>query len=389
MKVISVKNKSEVESFLQLPYSIYASDKHWVPHLKQDIEAVFDRKQNKLWRHGEAVRWILINENGECIGRIAAFINRKSTESNGQPTGGCGFFECIDDQQAANFLFDTAKNWLEDKGMRAMDGPINFGEKNKFWGLITENFEMPPYYGQNYNPAYYVALFENYGFQVYYNQLIYYRSVNDPLQQRFNDRAERLIADPDYRCIHIDKRQLEKYAEDFRTVYNRAWVTHDSFKGMSVEQSRSIMKRLKPVLDEKLIWFAYYKDKPVGFYISLPELNEIFKEVGDNLNWWGKLKFLFYKYTKKRVNSFGVAFGIDPDHQGKGMEGFIFKHMENVIQKQRLYEGIIITWIGDFNPKMIAIIEALGGKKIRQMATYRYLFDRTAKFERSPIINGK
>lgn len=388
MHTVEVRNKPEIEEFLRLPYRIYASDPNWIPHLRQDIEAVFDKKQNKFWRHGEAVRWILKDDAGQTIGRVAAFVNKKATKENKQPTGGCGFFECIHNQDAANVLLDTARDWLKSKGMAAMDGPINFGEKDKFWGLITENFDLPPYYGQNYNPAYYNSLFTEYGFKVYYNQFIFYRAVNDPLQEKFNERANRLMADPDYTCIHINKRQLEKFAEDFRIVYNRAWVTHENFKGMSKEQSRSIMNRLKPVLDEKLIWFAYHKDKPVGFYISLPELNEIFKEVGDNLNWFGKLKFLYYKWTKKRVNSFGVAFGIDPDYQGKGMEGLIFKNMENVIQKQKLYEGIIITWIGDFNPKMIAIIEALGGTKMRQMATYRYLFDRSAPFERSPIIDG-
>jgi GNAT superfamily N-acetyltransferase len=170
-------------------------------------------------------------------------------------------------------------------------------------------------------------------------------------------------------------------------VYNRAWVTHDNFKGMPKEQAMSIMNKLKPVLDERLIWFVYYQGTPVGFYISLPELNEIFKRVGDNLNLIGKLKFLYYKTLGICRNSFGVAFGIDPAHQGKGIEGFMFQHMAEVIQRKKLYDGIIITWIGDFNPKMIAIIKSLGGSKIRQMATYRKLFSPDAVFERAPLID--
>lgn len=389
MRVIEVIDKNQIEIFRKLPYRIYAKDKYWIPHLRQDIEAVFDKSQNKFWRHGEAIRYIALNGDGECVGRVAAFVNQKTSKTFKQPTGGIGFFECIDDQNVANLLFDTCKSWLEARDIEAMDGPINFGEKDKFWGLIVENFEMSPYYGQNYNPAYYVRLFEEYGFQVYYYQHIFYRKVSDPLQDKFNHRAERLMGDPDYQCTHITKSSLKESAEDFRTVYNRAWVTHDNFKSMSKEQAMSIMKKMKPVLDERLIWFAYHKGKPVGFYISLPELNEVFSSIGDNLNTIGKLKFLWYKMTKKRVNSFGVAFGIDPDYQGKGVEGFIFKHMEQTIQKKKLYEGIIITWIGDFNPKMIAIIKHLGGKEIRRMATYRKLFDPKAEFERSPIISGE
>jgi GNAT superfamily N-acetyltransferase len=387
MHIVEVIDKKQIEAFRSLPFDIYANDPHWIPHLRQDVETIFDKSENKFWRHGEAIRWILCDNNGKCIGRVAAFINRKTSQTFKQPTGGMGFFECINDQNAANMLFDSCQKWLEEHGMKAMDGPINFGEKDKFWGLITENFDSPPYYGQNYNPAYYVDLFTNYGFQVYYNQHIFYRKVDDPLQDKFNERAQRLMHDSQYKCVHISKSNLAKYAEDFRLVYNRAWVTHDNFKGMHKEQAMSIMKRLKPVLDEKLIWFAYHGDKPVGFYISLPELNEVFKPMGDNLNWFGKIKFLWLKYTQKRKNSFGVAFGIDPDYQGKGLEGFIFKHMEQTIQRKKLYEGIIITWIGDFNPKMIAIIEALGGKEIRKMATLRKIFDPSIPFERSPIIS--
>lgn len=389
MQVIEVKDKKHIEAFRRLPYDIYANDKHWIPYIRQDVESVFDRKQNKFWRHGEAVRWLLVNDAGRTIGRVAAFINRKIANTFKQPTGGMGFFECIDNQEAANMLFDTCKKWLGERGIKAMDGPINFGEKDKFWGLITENFDMPPYYGQNYNPPYYVTLFENYGFRVYYNQLIFYRKVADPLQSKFSERAERAMNNPRYRCEHISKKNLEKYADDFRTVYNRAWVTHDNFKGMSKEQAMSIMKKLKPILDEELVWFVYHDDKPVAFYISLPELNEIFRHVGDNLNWFGKIKFLYYKWRKVCKNSFGVAFGIDPHHQGRGLEGLIFKHMELTIQKKEKYEGIIITWIGDFNPKMIKIIESLGGQQIRQMATFRMIFDPSIPFERSPIIEGE
>lgn len=389
MRVIEIKDKSQIEAFRRLPYELYKNDPHWVPHIRQDIEEVFDRKQNKFWHHGEACRWLLEDDKGEIIGRVAAFINKKLAHTFKQPTGGMGFFECTDDQKAANMLFDVCEKWLTERGMEAMDGPINFGEKDRYWGLITENFDMPPYYRQNYNPEYYVRLFENYGFQVYYNQLIFYRKVSDPLQEKFNERAEKVMADQNYECRHITKDKLAEYAEDFRAVYNRAWVTHDNFKGMEQAQAMSIMRRLKPILDEELVWFAYYKGKPVGFYISLPELNEVFRHVGDNLNWLGKLKFVLHRMRLKRKNSFGVAFGIDPDHQGIGLEGLIFKHLEKAIRPSHRYEGIIITWIGDFNPKMISIIRSLGGNKVREMATYRKLFDPNAEFERSPIIEGE
>ena len=386
MKLIEVNTTKEIKQFHQVPFLVYKNDPNWIPHLKQDVEKIFTPKENKFYRHGEAIRWILVDSEGKGIGRVAAFINKKLSNSFKQPTGGLGFFECIDDKNAAEMLINKCKKWLEERDMKAMDGPINFGEKDKYWGLVTENFETPPYYCQNYNPEYYVGFFEEYGFKIYYNQYIFYRTVEEPLQEKYQERADRIAQNPKYEIKTIDKKNLAKYAEDFRTIYNRAWLKHDNFKGMPQAQAMAIMKTIKPIMDENLIYFAYYEGNPVGFYISLPEINSYFKYVNGNFNLYGKVKFLYHKMRNSCKTTFGVAFGIDPDHQGKGLEGAIFKKMAEIIPFKTKYEDIVITWIGDFNPKMIRIVENLGGTKIRALATYRYLFDQEALFERAPII---
>lgn len=389
MQITEITSAEHIREFHRLPFTIYKNDPFWIPHPIQDVEAVFDPGKNIFFTHGAAARWILTGSNGQTIGRVAAFINNKLAHSFKQPTGGMGFFECINDPKAAFILFDKCRDWLQEQGMEAMDGPVNFGEKDKYWGVIVENFECRPYYGQNYNPPYYVDFFENYGFKVYYYQLIFHRKVEDPCQEKYLKRAKRIAENPKYSVRSIVKSRLGKFAEDFRTVYNRAWVTHDNFKPMEKEQAMSLMNKLKPVLDEDLAWFVYYEDKPVAFYISLPEINQLIaKAIGSNgnFNWWGKLKFLYYKWQGVCKTCFGIAFGIDPDHQGKGIEGAIFNALGERIQPTMKYSDIIITWIGDFNPLMIHILEALGTKEIRRMATYRKLFDENAEFERSPVI---
>lgn len=385
MLIREVTNAKTVAEFHQLPFRIYKNDPNWVPHLKQDIEGVFDAKKNKFHRHGEVIRWVL-EKDGKTIGRIAAFINHKGNKKQKIKTGGIGFFECINDQNAAFLLFDTAKKWIEDKGMQAIDGPINFGEKDKYWGLIIKNFEYPPYYCQNYNPEYYVPFFENYGFQIHYEQFIYHRKTEDELIPLLKEKSARIRKDPKYTFETISKKNLEKYAEDFRTIYNRAWVKHEGFAGMEQRQAMAIMKTIKPILDEDLIYFAYYDGRPVGFFIALPEINQIFKHVNGNLNWFGKLKFLYHKWKGTCTSFFGLAFGIDPDFQSKGLEGAIFDECKRVISIKGSYEDVVITWIGDFNPKMIHVIENLGAKRLRTLATYRIILDSTVEFERAKKI---
>ena len=148
MNLIEVKSAEDIREFLRLPVGLYKGDNHWIRPLDKDIEAVFDPRVNKFFSHGDCVRWILV-ENGETIGRIAAFVN-ENTASQDTSTGhdlrvgGCGFFECINDQKAATLLFDKAKEWLAAKGCNSFDGPINFGERLSFWGLLVEGREYDP-----------------------------------------------------------------------------------------------------------------------------------------------------------------------------------------------------------------------------------------------------
>jgi len=387
MTVKEVDNKSSLKKFHALPYKIYRNDSHWIPHLRQDIEKVFNPKKNSFFTHGEIIRWIIEDSAGEVVGRVAAFINHRTANGFDQPTGGLGFFEVIQKKDVAFKLFDLCKNWLKERGMEAMDGPINFGEKDKFWGLMISNFEAPPYYGQAYNPEYYKTYFEEYGFKIYYKQFIFHRSFMVPLQNKFISKAETVDTDPKFSVRSIEKKKLPEFAEDFRKVYNRAWTSHENFKEMSKEQAWSIMKAMKPIMDEDLTYFAYYDNRPIGFYVSIPELNEAFKYVNGNLNAIGKFKFLWHQRVKKSIKTcFGIAFGIDPDFQSRGVEGALFRAYENRIRPSMKYRDLIITWIGDFNPKMIRIIEGLGATKFRELATYRLLFDTNKAFKRAPII---
>jgi hypothetical protein len=387
MQVVEVTNKHHKKAFLQLPESIYANDPNWIHPLNQDIEMVFDTQKNKFFRHGKCIRWLLLNENDVVVGRIAAFIDHKTaTKNNNQPTGGIGFFECVNQQSYAFLLFDTARNWLSEQGMEAMDGPINFGERDSWWGLLTEGF-LPPPYKMNYNPPYYQQFFENYGFEVYFKQLCYGLKVSNQLQSKFYERHAAIKADTNYHAEHIKKNQLARFAEDFRTIYNKAWVKHGSGKELEQKQVFQFFKKMKPVIDEKIIWYVYYKDEPVAFWINLPDINQIFKHFNGKFGWIEKLRFLWMLKTRKTRRMIGLVFGVVPEHQGKGVDSFMIVEGANLIQKRILYDDFEMQWIGDFNPKMISVAESLGTWPTRTLITYRYLFDRNKPFTRHPIIS--
>jgi len=391
MKIIEVKNPEHIKAFLKLPVRLYKNQPHFIRPLDKDIEAVFNPEQNKFFRHGECARWILNNDAGQTMGRVAAFVNKKTIlKDNDQPTGGIGFFECVDDQAAADLLFNTCKAWLQAREIEAMDGPINFGDRDKWWGLLVDGFEVDPNYQNNYHLPYYQKLFESYGFQVYFKQFTYGRRMRAPLSPRLADKAERLRNNKRYAFSHIKKKNLYQYAEEFRTVYNKAWGSHAGVAKMSSLQAKNVLKQMKPILDEKIVWFGYYDDEPIAFFIMLPEVNQIFKYVNGKLDLMGKLKFLWHNWRKTCIKAIGMGFGIVPEHQGKGVEGALIMAARVMVQEDYTrYDDFEMNWIGDFNPRMIHVVEQVGGDVVKTHHTYRKLFDETKPFKRAPIIGGK
>jgi hypothetical protein len=385
-ELVEVRTKEQEKEFLLVNVTINGNNPNYIRPLDKDINDVFDEKKNKTFRFGKVKRWLLKNGKGENIGRIAAFTNKKyRNKGDDVPVGGIGFFDCIDNQQAADMLFDVARHWLAQQGMEAMDGPINFGERDRWWGLVVEGFQ-PPLYGMNYNPPYYVSLFENYGFRPFFNQICFGRFPKQKLNDKVVERHAIFEKDPRFSVRNIEKKRLEKYAADFAKVYNAAWAGHGGLKELKKEQVMIMFKKMKPVMDESIVWFTYKDEEPIAIFVNLPDLNQWFKHLNGKFDLLHKLKFLWVKKTVKCTKFTGLVFGIVPEFQGKGLDSYIVGEAYKTVLKNP-YEEYEMQWIGDFNPKMINVALGLGdAHQSRKLTTYRYLFDRTKEFKRHPIL---
>lgn len=391
MNIFEVNTKALANDFLLFPVQLYKNEPKWIRPLNKDIEDVFNAEKNKLFKQGaECKRWVLKNDEGKVIGRVAAFINPKTVnKGNDQPTGGIGFFDCIDDKKAAFLLFDMCKAWLAERGMQAMDGPINFGNRDRWWGLLIEGFDREPNYLCTYNYAYYKDLFEAYGFKVYFNQLTFGRQVMGDVSGRLLEKANLIARDPAYEFRYIRSNEMEKLPALIREVYNKAWAKRGEIPELTESQAKLIVKQMKPVMDNKLLWFGFYQKEPVAFFLSLPEVNQIFKFLDGKLDLLGKLKFVWHQKVKRSCRkAFGVLFGIVPEHQGKGVDGAIIMEFKKMMQDDyKRYDEYEMNWIGDFNTKMVRVAEQIQCDVVKKHATYRKLFDDTKPFKRMPFIN--
>ena len=387
MNLIEVNDEKTINSFYELPYSIYKNDSNWTPPLRT-MESLFDKQKNNSLKNGHVCRW-LFNEKDKILGRIAAFVVPNYASSFEQVTGGIGFFECVNDQDVADTLFNKAIEWLKTFGVEAVDGPVNIGENFFNWGLLVDGF-MPQSFGMPYNKSYYRKLFENYGFLTYYEQYSYHLDITSPeLPERFWKIAARVANKPGYSYERFRFKQMDKYIADFINIYQQAWVKHDNYKKIDPEEIRAMLHESKMMIDEDFIWFVYHDDEPVAFFMMVPDLNLLFKHIrSGKLNIFNILKMLYLK-RKKVINRCRViVMGVIPRFQKSGIESAIFYKLRSVFLEKKWYKEMELGWVGDFNPKMISIFEAVGGRKAKTHITFRYQFDRLKEFKRAtPILD--
>jgi len=383
-KLIEVKNTVTEQNFLDVAREIYKDDKIWVCPLDVEINGILDASKNNFFEHGKASRWYLVDENNKYIGRIAAFINYHKVNKWNQPTGGIGFFESINNQKVANKLFDIAKEWLLKQDIHAMDGPINFGENLNHWGLLVDGFTHQGY-GMQYHLPYYQQLFTSYGFEVFFKQYSFHIDIKVPFPERFWKIAERVVNRPAIKCEHFSFANKNKYINDLIEIYNETWQTVKDDATPVTFNDIDAMLGEQDIIEEKFIWFVYYNDEPAAFFVMLPDVNQIIKHLNGKLNFINKMKFAYYKWRKTITRTRVLVMGVKPKYQRLGLESAIFWQTKKVLEKMPHYTEIELSWVGDYNPKMIKLFKATGAKHVKTHITFRYLFNRDAEFNRLPI----
>jgi hypothetical protein len=382
IKIVPVNNRSSERSFLMFPRELYRDDPNYVIPFDSEIRKAFNRKVNPYYKHGDAVRWIALDEKNHVAGRIAAFYDRDKDGSEEVKSGGCGFFESVNDPAVANLLFDTAKQWLTGQGYEAMTGPVNFGENDTNWGCLVQGF-TPPVLGMTYNLPYYQALFENYGFKLYYRQLSFQIDLDKPFPERFWKIAEWINKRKGYSYKHFDPKLKSKFIEDTISIYNDAWrPLRKDFTPMDPDSLNDELRKIRDIMDPELIWYAYYEGKPISFFMFLPDANQIFRHLNGKLHLVNKLRFLYYKRKNTITRFRGTVAGVVPKFQNSGVESGIIWQLNEAVKNKPYFKHIELAWVGDFNPKMIDLYLNTGAQHTKTHITYRYLFYREKPFER-------
>ena len=226
----------------------------------------------------------------------------------------------------------------------------------------------------NYNPPYYQKLFEAYGFIKQYDQFTNILYVAKPFPERFTKIADWIGNKPEYKFIHFEKNNFEKFAADFREIYNDGWSDFENFSPIDLETIKQSFREMKPIVDEKIIWFAYFNDEPIAFIIALPDVNVLLKPLKGKMNLLNKLRFLWLQKTTTIERIRFIVMGCKKKFQNKGIESGLIRKIQLEVTPRNTIKEVELAWVGDFNKKMMALHEATGATKEKVHATYRYTF---------------
>jgi len=367
LSITPVRDARDRRAFLRLPAAIYADDPNYVFPLFSQLREFLDERKNPFFQHAETCLW-LARRDGRVVGRVAACVDRNHLEHWGEQAGFFGFFECENDRAAAHALLDTARNWLRERGMAIMRGPLSFTTNHDNPGLLLEDPPTRPVIGMAYNPPYYRELLESYPGMAKCKDLWAWRM--DARGMRIPDRvrhtAERVIRGEGRVSIRpLNKKRFREEVETIRRLYNRCWSQNWGFIPMSAEEFYFAAKEMKMLVNENLLLIAQYDGEPVGFSMTVPDFNIALQRVKGRLFPWGIFRFLADR--KKIDYARTLLLGVVPEHRHRGLDMAMILRTMTAAFKAGIEAGEC-SWILEDNRPMNRILEGIGAEVVK---TYR------------------
>ncbi|MDZ7385237.1 MAG: N-acetyltransferase [candidate division KSB1 bacterium] len=362
-----VASRRDLDRFVKLPWSIYRGNPYWVPPLIVDVKKLLDRKKNPFFQHSEA-EYFLAERDGLVVGRIAAIVNDNHNKFHNEKTGFFGFFECINDQEVANALFDAAASWLRNKGMEIMRGPMN-PSTNDTIGLLLDAYDKPPVIMMTYNPPYYVDLVNGYGMTKVMDVYAYWMDASQPLPEKLIRVTEKVRTKEGLQFRSINMKDFWGEVDRIHQIYNKAWSYNWGFVPMTTEEFHHLAKDLKSVVDPDLAFIAEMNGQPVGFCLTLPDFNQALHKINGRLLPFGIFKLLYYarKIDQARV----ITMGVIREYQKRGIDGlFYLETYRRAVAKG--YKGGEFSWVLENNVMMRRTAEMMGGKIYKTYRIYDY-----------------
>ena len=369
IEISEVNSRRERDAFIKFQWQIYSNDPAWVPPLIIERKAFLNRKRHPFYRHGDAALF-LARRNGNIVGRIMASDDPNYNSLHQTNVGCFGLFESIDDHDVATALFDVAASWLRMKGRMEIMGPIDYST-NYVCGLLIDGFQFPPTILTAHNPGYYSQLIESCGFTKAKDWYAWWFA--DParavahlrrLATRFNARCPAVIRPANLRNLRDESRRL-------REIYNQAWGKNWGFVPFTEAEIEFMTNELKPLLVPEFAWIAEVGNEPVGFILTLPDINVVLRNLNGRLTRFGLpiglIKLLSYKKRIRKARL--IALGVIEKYRRAGIaEMLVLRVIEETMVKRGITGELSMTLEDNF--MINRFLEAIGAQRYKTWRIY-------------------
>ncbi len=378
VSVKKVQNKKDLRRFMDFPYRLYSGDKNYVPELRIIQKETLNKKKNPFFKHADADYFIALNNDGKVVGRIGAITNQVYVDHWKENYGFFGFFDSEDDKEIVKALFDTAIEWLKERGVKGFYGPVN-PSTNDTCGTLIDGFDTPPYFMMTHNKNYYDKLLLDYGLQKKMD-LISYSLFEEKIPERMIRLSESIEKRLESQGITIRKADFKNIKDEvpkLRYIYNKAWEDNWGFMPMTVEEFDMLVKELKFITSPELVYIVEDKGEPVAFSVSLPDVNEILIKIRN-----GRLfPFNFLKLIrfKKKVTRMRVlTLGIIEKYRKTGIDACLYIKTTKGGAGMGYHKGEA-SWILETNVAMNRALETMNGDPYKKFRIYKYTFENNKK----------
>ena len=373
IEIKKVTSNKDLMNFIKMQWKIYENDPNWVPPLIMDRKKLLDKNKNPFYKHAE-MELFLAYKDGQIAGRIAALTNENHNKFHEDNNGFFGFFESIDDVEVSKKLFETAEEWIKEKGKDGVLGPMNPSSNDEL-GVLVDGFDTPPYVLMCHNPKYYDKLIEDCGYKKAKDLWAWYidsDTANKNISEKMYRVAEMSTEKYGLSIRTINFKNMDEEVRRLREVYNNAWSKNWGFVPMTDDEFNHLAADMKQVADEDFVFIVEKDGTPVGFSLTLPNINEVLIKIKNGkLFPSGIFKLLF---GMKRIQTVRViTLGIIKEYQFAGFSSImILKTIKTALEKG--LKGGEMSWILEDNHAMNSPIESLGAKKHKTYRIYQKQF---------------
>jgi hypothetical protein len=361
--ILPVISNKDFRVFLRLPKKIYQDDPCYVEPLRMELKKQFHERKNPFFKHAAIQSFLAIREK-RVVGRITAIQNQLYNEFHGDRSGFFGFFECIDDREVSRLLFNAAESWIVERGLEQVIGPMSFSTNDISPGFLVKGFEYPPFIEMAHSPPHYPELALDAGYREAQDVLAYRIQIQQEFDPRLVEIAEKVRISRNIVLRLFDPKHMQRDVAILKDIYNSAWEKNWGFVPLTDEEFDSAVENFNRIRIPELAQIAEIEGKPVGFSLSLPNINEVLIRMNGRLFPFGIFKFLL---GMKRIKGARLLIlGVKPEYRKRGIDAMLYFNQINEGKKLGLTDGEL-SWVLESN---VSIINA--AKLVRGVEYKRY-----------------